>query len=121
MEYSNRIGRAYGFFDAGASIDELRDWLPAIRRLIRIPQEVGFSLTDDVGSVEGDGVLRYVGRDAKQAGYRYALVTSYPGATNRVAADETAPVLNQIYVNTDGKGFVGEIVFEENGRRVLRE
>ncbi|MFC2143895.1 hypothetical protein ACFLQO_00830 [Candidatus Aenigmatarchaeota archaeon] len=118
------VGKAYGFFDRRAPKNEIEGLLPKIRKLVKTPSEVDLSLIDDMDNITKDSYPMSIAKDAKNAGIKYALEATYPGATNRETADEVAAILIQTYqthLYDEGESFRGEIVFEENGKYVFRD
>ena len=75
-------------------------------------------------TVRGDSQLLEIGREAKEAGLKYAIQASYPNATNRRTADEVAGFLNQAYQSplyNEKEPFRGAIFYKENGQYVSRD
>ena len=117
-------GKAYAFFNCRASKGEIDAELPDIRRLSGTPEELHLYVEKGVGHLKGNSGLMALARRATDAGLRYSMEATLPGATNRETADEAAAVLNQAY-QTDlwraDNTFEGEISFEEGGRYVMRK
>ena len=98
--------------------------MPKIREFAQTPSEVHLSLFDDIDKITGDSDLKSIAKDAKNSGIKYALEATFPGATNRVTADEVAGILNQTYqtqLYDEGEPFSGEVVFKEKGKYLFRD
>ncbi len=116
-------GRAYGFFYCSAPPQAVQQELPAIRGLAQTPSPLELSLTDVKSASLGNKKLDALAREADHAGLNYVLQATYPGHTNKTAADEVATVLNQAYQSplyTKNEPFKGAVVYQEKGRPVFR-
>jgi len=119
-----KVGKAYAFFDCKASKQQIEEVLPRIRARAKTPSELEISLAEGPENISGDNKLMAIAREAKQAGIRYAMEATYPGATNRQTAAEVSAVLNQAYQSplyANKEHFRGEILFKENGRYKFKE
>jgi len=127
----NKTGRAYAFFDCGASKEEIEEELPYIRDAVRTPNDLELSLKDTKNLTGLRGILRLtplklsqIAKKAKGAEIKYVRGATYPNATNKQTADELADILNQSYQSPlyeDGEQFRGEVVYEDSGRYIFRE
>lgn len=126
MEKGIDIGRAYGFFGCDASRRKIEAELPKIRRLVKTPSQLEFSLAESAGSL-GDERLDNIAQGAERDGSNYTLQAAYSdgsseGAANEGAANEVSDVLNQLsLLDPYNDGFYGDrIVYEQNGQYVER-
>lgn len=120
----NDAGKAYAFFDCGASKKDIETELPTIRRLAQTPDILGLSLMEGMDKLQGEPELLSIAEEASKAGIRYVMEATYRNATNRETADELSVVLNQAYqtpLYQRQEQFRGEIVYKERGRYVFRE
>jgi hypothetical protein len=119
-----RAGRAYGCFDCGARKEEIDGELPALRQMAQTQPAVGLSLVR-VGELRGDGNVDRIRNSALEAGHKFAIVASYPGASNVKAADELADLLNAAYATPlyEGGVFKGGIAYVDDatGRLMLHD
>ncbi len=74
------IGKAYGFFDCRASIDEIQAEIPKVRSLVKVPSRLELSLQEQSG-----------------IGNKYLLTGSFPANDNGHSASELMAVFNQLY------------------------
>lgn len=117
-------GKAYGMFYCDASEEAIEQELPTIRDLTQTPSQLELTLVEGMDNVRGDANLVALAKQAKEQGMRYALEATYPGATNKVTANEVSGILNQAYQSPlykDGEPFSGAVVYEENGEYVFKE
>ena len=139
-------GKAYGFFDCNASKGEIEGYLPFIREVTQTPSELELSLTEGLGGLEGDPLLMPAYESAKSRirfpsamstqdrlmtkqeigdrELRYTIQVTVPDKTNERAAEELDAILNNMYnlhLYQENDPFRGAIVFEENGKYVLRD
>lgn len=115
-------GRAYAFFDCGASKEEIKAELPLIRRCAKTPSELELSITEGIGNLKRDNQLTSIARDAKDSGMRYFLEAKCLEATNEKTADEVADILNQTSLYFDEEEFRGKVIYQdENEEYVFRE
>ncbi|MBT4165710.1 hypothetical protein HOE04_01590 [archaeon] len=102
------MGRAYAFFDCGASKEEINEELPFIRKAVKTPEKLELSLSEGIDELGLDGKLKDI---AENEDRQYTLCANYL-STNEKTADELAGILNQVYqspLNEDGQ-FKGAIV-----------
>ncbi len=122
---TQKIGKAYGFFNCNASKEAIEAELPTIRELVLTPSKLELSLIEGVEALKGDSKLMALAQEAKESGnIRYVLEATYPRATNRNTADEVAAILNQAYQSPlyqKGEEFYGAIFYKEKGNYVSRE
>ena len=118
-------GKAYGFFNCDASYEQINSELPYIRQITQTPSGLELLLHESPDKiVTNDENLRNIIQDAKSVGRRYALEATYPGNSNKQAADEVATVLNQMYqtlLYKENEEFYGEILFKECDTYVFRD
>ena len=121
---TQKIGKAYAFFNCDASKKGIEGTLPKIRKAVGTPSELELSLTEGMDPIRGDKKLMDLTREAKEFGMDYMLKAEYPGGTNIQTADELASMLNQAYQSPlyqANEPFSGQIVYKENGDYVFRE
>ena len=121
---TNKIGKAYAFFNCKASKGDVEKELPFIRECVKTPNALELSLMEDIGTLTGDSQLLKIAEEAKDAGIKYVMEATYPDATNHQTADEVASVLNQAYQSQlyeRGEQFRGEVVYKEKGSYMFRE
>ncbi len=124
IDMNGNVGKAYGFFYCGASTKEIETELPYIRELVKTPRQLELSLTEGMDNIKGDERLTALAQGAKQEGINYVLQATYPDGTNKVADDEVASTLNQLYQSPlyeTNAPFKGVVVYEENGECVFRD
>jgi hypothetical protein len=108
------MGKAYAFFDCGASKEEIEEELPFIRDMVKTPEQLELSLSEGIGELGLDSKLRGI---AEKENMQYTLSANYYSGTNGDAADGLADILNQAYqspLNDDGR-FRGKIVHGDWG------
>jgi len=121
---TEEIGKAYAFFNCNASKETIEAEIPTIRNLVKTPNELELSLTENMNALRGDSQLLQIAEEAKEAGINYVMEGTYPYATNRQTADELSGILNQAYQSPlydEGEKFIGEIVYKENGEYTFRD
>lgn len=119
-----KTGRAYAFFDCGASKEEIERELPSIRKCVQTSSALELSLMEGTNNLTGDSQLLQIAKEAKNAGIKYVMEATLPNATNRQTADELATILNQSYQSPlyqEGEQFRGKVVYEKRGRYVFRK
>ncbi|VVC00814.1 Uncharacterised protein [uncultured archaeon] len=144
MAKQMKIGTAYAFFNCDAGKKAIRELLPAIREMQKVPPAVETILTtprkiDANGNLPlkkllkshvfyqwkvkfkaADGTVfeSETARIWYPAGMQFALKAVYPGATNEAAAGELTAILNQAYQSPlfkDKEEFTGDTFYEKNG------
>jgi len=119
-----RIGEAYTFFYCDASKKEIEKELYDFKNFIdpqrreQIPSELELSLTKGMDNVRGDPKLVSLAEEAQEQGINYLLKATYPGATNRAAAEELKDISNQLYTSQlyeKGEEFRRGIFYKDNG------
>ncbi len=121
---TNKIGKAYAFFNCKASKGDVEKELPFIRECVKTPNALELSLIEGTDTLIGDTQLLQIAKQAKDAGIMYVMEATYSNATNHQTADEVSSILNQAYQSPlyeEGEEFRGEIVFKERGKYVFRE
>lgn len=121
------VGKAYGFFGCSASRQEIEAelHLPAVRR--DTSPELELSLMEDMNQLrELSGVVN-IGdllQLARRFNSDYIIEATYPGATN----EKTSGGLQALLINLSNSLFrhtpehiQGKVVYEMNGRYVIRE
>lgn len=117
-------GKAYGFFYCQALKEEIVAELPTLREYAQTPSQLELTLTEGMDNVKGNAKLLELAKEAKEQGIRYVLEATYPKATDKKTADETADILNQMYQSPlyqAGEEFRGAVAYQENGEYVFRE
>ncbi|MBW2977121.1 hypothetical protein KY347_06790 [Candidatus Woesearchaeota archaeon] len=117
-------GTAYGFFYCNNTKQAIETELALIRKSAETPSELELSLIEGMDSVKGDKELTDLAKTAKQEGMNYALKATYPGGTNRDAADEIASILDQAYQSPlyeANAPFRGPVFYEEEDGYVLKD
>lgn len=110
-------GQAVGFFDCNASAQQLRAELPSILRMTRAPSSLELRLVEGPENAQGDKQTEALGREAANAGIRYALQARLPGANNKRTVGEVTTTLNQAYqtqLYEEGEQFRGGAFYQDN-------
>lgn len=118
------IGKAYGFLDCNATLEDIRMELPDLRKAAQTPSELELFVMDIPAQKGTATALGVKINEARESGMKYVIDATYPRATNKMAADEVAGILNQAYnspLYKEGKEFSGAIIYEENGNYTFRE
>ncbi|MBW2993764.1 hypothetical protein KY317_04280 [Candidatus Woesearchaeota archaeon] len=112
---SEKIGKAYGFFDCNASKEEIEAELPKIRELAQTPSELELSLIEGVDNLKGDPeLMKYIAQEVKLREYRFVLEATYSGMPNSKAAAELEPVFNLLTMIYEDRGIIkGDIVYDK--------
>lgn len=121
---TNKIGKAYAFFNCKASKEDIEKEIPFIRECAKTPNALELSLMEGMNVLTGDTPLLQIVKEAKDAGRKYAIEATYPNGTNHQTANEVASILNQAYQSSlygKGEEFRGEVVYKKRGKYVFRE
>lgn len=105
-------GKAYALFDCDRTIDAIRNEVKSIRRVIEVPSDLEVLLFSRKDFVSGS-VLSTL---TDQLGLGYVAEATYPGYSNKDAADELSVIFNQaanspLYDNPED--FRGEIIYRD--------
>lgn len=117
------IGKAYGFLDCNATLEDIRMELPDLRKAVQTPSELELSVMD----IPTQNIAFSLGTmicEARDSGMKYVIEATYPHATNKATADQLAGILNQAYnspLYRESEPFNGAIIYEENGNYIFRE
>jgi len=121
---TNKIGKAYAFFNCKASKGDIEKEIPFIRECVKTPNALELSLMEGMNALTGDTQLLQFVKEAKYAGRKYIIEATYPNATNHKTANEVASILNQAYQSPlyeKGEKFIGEVVYKNRGRYLFRK
>ena len=116
---------AYAFFDCGATKKRVSRELSYIKKLVGMPVDLKLILTEGVHPESfNDPELREIAREAKSAGIRYTMKTTYQGNkyNNKSVADMASIILNQAYQSSlysKDEPFIGMIVYKGNNSHYL--
>lgn len=100
LNYMEKIGQAYGFFDCRASKQEIEAEIPTIRDLVRTPSQLELSLFEDPINLDNVNFSRTIDAGFSRSGKignSYLLKGNYPEADNGKAASEFIAIFNQLY------------------------
>jgi len=123
------MGKAYGFFECGASKQRIESALPFLKEDALTPSALELTLIEGMDNLKGDAKLMALAQQAKGYGINYVLEAKYPGESNEQASNEQASIelsaiFNLICVSNlykKGEPFNAEIVYEQDGEYLFRE
>lgn len=123
MANTYKTGKAYGFFDCKAPIEDVLKELSDIRvsKPIPTPSALELSLTEGIENLNGDLGLIGIASEAKDAGLTYVLEATYPNATNEQTTYEISSIFQQMSQTQldDGSNRYG-VVYDNNDDYVFR-
>ena len=114
------IGKAYGFFDCVLSREDIERELPNIRHIAKTPSAMNLYLMDTASVQREPKIMEFV-RMSQEHGMKYTIEATYENATNRRTAQELGDILNVLFYSLDGGRELLEIVFEEEGKYILKD
>lgn len=112
------MGKAYGFFQYDASLNDIEAILPVIRERAETPSlvEFFFTLAEDAMLPATD--MMDLLREGQRHGRNVAVETFFIGKRHEEAADELSLVLQGLYhshLYRSGEPFFGDILFMKDG------
>lgn len=119
-----KTGKAYGFLYYAGKREAIQKELPAIRKKVKTPLEMGLSVRG-INSLDNqkDSALAEIAERAKSASINYVIEADLPGESNQRTARELECVFTglryQLYDKSEP--FCAEVAYKRGGKYVFRE
>ena len=113
---SDKIGKAYAFFDCNASKEQIEREIPFIRNAVKTPKQLELILTENVQTLNLDPNLVETALKRLKTPTKYVMQATYPNATNEQTASELGDILNATYnfLYQKNEKFRGQIAYEKD-------
>jgi len=110
------MGKAYGFFQCDASLEEIAAVLPEVREYSETPLPVEFFFMHAGDALLPAPDMMDLLEEGRTHGQNYAVEAFYPGKKHEEAADELKLMLQGLYrsgLYPECQDFFGDIVFKK--------
>lgn len=121
-----KAGEAYGFLKYKGRIEDILEYIPAVRDCALTPPELSLQVIEGAENLDttADSGLAELVRLAQGANLNYVLKANLPNADNAGTANELKDIVNQLYQTSlykQGEPFCAEIAYREGSEYKLLE